>query len=603
MKLFSLTKDARGISAIETIVGVALFVTLGFTIYQTYVKVFKVVELARLRSTMVAVANEEIETVRNLPYASIGEKGGIPNGVLPPSKAEKRGSYVFQIDTTVRNIDDPFDGQVGSTTNNDLSPADSKIVEITVTSTSTGRIENVKLSTRMGPKSLENSSTNGSLFIKVIDASGIPVVGADVHVVNASSSVTIDDVTNVQGMLQIIDAPPGVEAYQVTVTKTGYSTDRTYATGSSTAPSPVVTNPTVLVQQLTQITLTIDRISTLNVYSVQNTCSAVPSIDYSLTGTRMLSTSPVILKYDKNLSTDGAGEQVLNNMEWDTYQLAVNDAGYDLAGTIPLPSLVLSPGSTQNLYLIMKAKNPRAALITVKDSATSLPVADAKVELVDQSTFATTTLYTGRGFLRQTDWSGGSLQATTTSLTKYWSDDGNVDVATTPGDVVLAKVFGDYVSAGVLESSTFDSGSASNFYELTMLPGTQPAEVGLPSVRFQFASGNDPLATSTWSYKGPDGTVATYFTATSTTISSVHNGDRYFRYKAFLNTASTTYSPTLSEVAVTFTSNCVPQGQVYIDGLSLGTYDLYVTKTGYTTATDTVNISSNWQEKQITLYP
>lgn len=600
----TMSRRTRGFGLIETIVGVALFVAIGMTLYQTYASVLGVVQLARVRTAGVAILNEEMEIARNMPYDRIGTQTGIPKGDLLATKTRVVGQYVFRIDTTVRNIDDPFDGQAGSTTYNDLSPADSKLVEISVTCQScVNKIPmSVSATTRIGPKNLESASTNGSLFINVIDANGMPVSGANVRVENASSSILINDTTNNSGVLQIIDAPPGVEAYQITVTKPGYTIARTYATGSSTAPLPVNPNPTVIAQTVTEITLAIDRESTLSVLSVREDCSPVPSIGFSLTGTRLISNAPSsVLKFDQSFTTDTSGRVYIPGLDWDTYTLGVTSGSYDIGGTIPLSPLILAPGAAQNLYLVMRDKEPRALLITVKDSTTGLPVAGATVEL--ERSGATTTRVTGRGFLRQTDWSGGGGQATTTDVTKYWTDDGNIDVAAPAGDLKLLKVLGEYEPYGTLESSTFDTGSAANFYEFLATPISQPPEVGYPGIAFQIATRSNDPATTTWQYLGPDGTAASYYTPTSTTISAVHNGDRYLRYKVFLTTASTSYTPTLSEVAFTFTSSCVPPGQAYFSNLSSGTYRLVVTKPGYQQVAEDIVVGSNWEEHQVILSP
>lgn len=593
-----------GFGLIETILGVALFVVIGVAMYETYASIFNVVQVARARTASVALLNEEMEIVRNLPYERVGTTLGIPKGDLLATKVKLRGAYQYRVDTTVRNIDDPFDGQAGSTTYNDLSPADSKLVEISVTcqNCKSSTPVSVSATTRVGPRNLESASTNGSLFIHVIDANGLPVAEANVRVENSAAGVLINDTTNSQGVLQIIDAPPGVEAYQVTVTKPGYTVARTYGTGSTTAPLPVSPNPTVVIQTVTEITLSIDRESTVNVYSVREDCSAVPNVGFSLTGMRLISVAPSeVKKYDKSFTTDGAGAYVVGGLDWDTYTLGVTSGTKNVGGTIPLSPLVLSPGSTQTLYLVMREKNPNALLVTVKDSATGLPIAGATVEL--EHAGATTTLVTGRGFLRQTDWSGGGAQAILTDATKYWNDDGSVDTLSPVGELKLLQTAGDYAPLGTLESSTFDTGSAANFYEFLSAPASYPAEVGYPGVSFQIATRPNDPATTSWEYLGPDGTSATFYTATSTTISSVHNGDRYLRYRATLTTASTSYTPTLSDVAFTFSSACVPPGQAYFENLANATYNITVTKPGYVTHTGVVNVSSAWSEYVVTLSP
>jgi len=115
------------------------------------------------------------------------------------------------------------------------------------------------------------------------------------------------------------------------------------------------------------------------------------------------------------------------------------------------------------------------------------------------------------------------------------------------------------------------------------------------------ATGN---STSSWTYRGPDGTAGTYYTSTSTDIASIHNGDRYLRYNMLLSTASSTLTPSVSDVQFSFTSSCVPPGQVLFEALGTGTYNLTVSKSGYSTSTDTFTVSAGqWQEKIVTMTP
>lgn len=60
------------------------------------------------------------------------------------------------------------------------------------------------------------------------------------HIENnvATTSIVIDDTTNNDGYVQIIDAPPGINAYEISVSKPGYSSERTYMIGDVANPNP-----------------------------------------------------------------------------------------------------------------------------------------------------------------------------------------------------------------------------------------------------------------------------------------------------------------------------------------------------------------------------
>lgn len=592
-------RRTRGFTLVETVVSVAIFVLIFLAVYSTYAKIFELISLSRVRGIAMAFVNEQIEIVRNLPYASVGTPNGIPRGLIEPVITETRSNIPFQIETVVRNIDDPFDGVIGGNPN-DTSPADYKLVDMTVSCLSCVNDTPFSVVTYVAPKNLEiSSTTNGALFVNVTDGSGQPVSGAFVHIENPSTTppIIIDDISGTNGMLQLVDIPPGVESYRISVTKDGYTEDATIGR-TAVNPNPTKPHATIAAETVTALTMSIDEISAFNFNSLTQSCTPVPNVDFHLVGSKIVGTSPNIQKYDAHLSTDGLGEESLSNMEWDTYTVNVTDATYQLIGTNALSPVVLLPNETKDVDLIVAPKNPRTLMVTVKDGATSLPISGATVSLVGGS--VDETFLTGRGFLKQTDWSGGAGQATTTDFTKYLSSDGNVDITSPAGEVKLRNTLGQYVGSGELVSSAFDTGSISNFHELTWLPLSQPDEVGPGSVRLQFATNDDG---GTWNFTGPDGTAGTYYEVGTSSINALHNDDRFARYKLFFETASTSFTPSISDVSFTFTSACVPPGQVTFEGLPNGTYDISVSKAGYQPYLASTTISQNWQGLEVVLTP
>lgn len=573
---------------VETLVGIAVFVVISSAIYQGYVSLFNFISLNQYKIISLNLLNEQFEIIRNLPYADVGIPGGIPSGKIPHIQNITRSGISFVVTTTIRNVDLPFDGTIGGSPN-DLSPADNKLVEVEVDCPSCISFIPFSLTTTVAPKNLETASTNGALLIKVFDSNGVAVPDANVSIRNysATTTIAIDDVTNSSGILQIVDAPPGSEAYEIIVTKPGYSMDRTYKTGSVGNPNPTKPNATVIIQQLTQISFSIDKLSTITFNSVDSSCSMVPDIDFSLKGAKQIGTN--LYKYSKNLSTNGSGIYSSSTMEWDYYTVTGMDGSYDIVGINPLNPISLNPSTTQSVSLIVASKDPRSLLVTVKDSSTLLPLTGASVELT-RSDYDITKV-TGRGFINQTDWSNNA----------YSYNDGNIEVSDPVGEMSLLKVFGSYNPSGIIESTTIDTGSPSNFYNIDWLPVDQPISTGTSSVKLQFATNSTITASTTWDYKGPDGTSATYYTVPSSPISSIHNGDRYARYKVYLSTSSATNTPIISDVSFTVTTSCTPPGQVAFSDLEDHTYHLTVSKAGYNTFSTDINIDSNWKEQEVIL--
>lgn len=582
----------------ESLVGVAVFMIIAVASYQAFISSIRAVHASRVKITATALANEQFEILRNLPYDKVGVDGGIPDGVVPHTQQLVRDGSTFDVLTTIRNIDDPFDGTIGGSPN-DLSPADFKLAEVEITCGTCRNFAPMTFTTHIAPKNLESTSDNGSLFVQVFDAAGQPVPDADVHIENnqVSPAIVIDDTTNNDGILQVVDTPPGALAYEIEVTKSGYSTDRTYTTDAGN-PNPTKPHATVAAQQLTQISFSIDRTSTLDVASITDTCAAVPSIDFSLAGTKLIGTNPDTKKYSVAHTTGGGGTKSIPNLEWDAYTLSFTDTVYDLAGTIPITALTINPGSTIDTKLVVAPKDPRSVLVTVRDASTQLPLSDASVRF--ESVGYDESLETGRGFLRQTDWSGGGGQDLFTNPSMYFTSDGDVEVSTPQGEVALKDILGNFTPDGTLTSSTFDTGSPSNFHQILWLPQDQPADTGANSVRLQVATNND---NATWAFKGPDGTGGSYYTLADQNIHSSHDDDRYIRYKLYIQTASTTWTPRVSDVFFTFTSSCVPPGQAFFTGLSSGTYDVTVSKTGYQSFSDSLDVSPAWQALDVTLAP
>jgi type II secretory pathway pseudopilin PulG len=371
-----------GLTLVEVLIGTAVFVILAMSVYQAFTTTMNVVRLSRVKITATALANEQIEIIRNLPYSDVGIVNGIPLGKVPATQNLERDGKDFGVRTIIRNIDNPFDGTIGSTTN-DTSPADYKLVEIEITCDTCRNFSPLNITTYVAPKALESASNNGALFIKVFDASGQPIPLANVHIENTQTnpSLDINELTDNNGLLQIVDAPPSAQSYNITVSKEGYSTEQTLPVGAPENPSPIKPYSTVLVQQLTEISFMIDKVSTLDIQSVNHLCEALPQIPFSLQGQKLIGSEPDILKYKKDLETDETGFLNISDLEWDTYTLSFTAEDYELLNITPTTTLDISPDTTQEVKIIAIPKSTKDLLLTVTDSVTSLPIAGANVEL------------------------------------------------------------------------------------------------------------------------------------------------------------------------------------------------------------------------------
>ncbi|MFH0873316.1 MAG: beta-propeller domain-containing protein [Candidatus Komeilibacteria bacterium] len=107
----------------------------------------------------------------------------------------------------------------------------------------------------------------------------------------------------------------------------------------------------------------------------------------------------------------------------------------------------------------------------------------------------------------------------------------------------------DYATSGQLESSTYDSGSDQVLYNWISWSSLTPANT---SIQFQIATSNQ--INGPWSYLGPDGTSATYYTVGAKEfINYAANKDkRYIRYKLYLTSQADLQTPILEEVRLSY---------------------------------------------------
>jgi hypothetical protein len=74
---------------------------------------------------------------------------------------------------------------------------------------------------------------------------------------------------------------------------------------------------------------------------------------------------------------------------------------------------------------------------------------------------------------------------------RFFTEDGNLEYNVQPGIVTLEPVLGVYSSNGYLESSTFDTGAAATFFDISWAPSNQPVSTGADPVKFQIATSNN----------------------------------------------------------------------------------------------------------------
>ncbi|MBU6390119.1 hypothetical protein KGQ31_01065 [Patescibacteria group bacterium] len=590
-----------GFTLIEALVSIAVFVLLTATVAATASAIIRATASIRESTTVAALADRYLEIARNLPYSQVGTVSGNPYGVLPDlpdavSTTTPSGE-IYQIYYAVSYVDDPADGTI--TAGTDSTPNDYKQVKLYVKNTATGQSQDFY--TTIAPKNLEDMASGGALAIKVFDSVGQPVPGATITITDTAIQPALNVVrtSDSSGNWLEVGLPASPQSYHIVVTKNGYSSDQTYPI-SQTNPNPVKPDATVASGQVTAVSFSIDKTSSLTLNTLSQTCGGIPGVGVEVKGTKLIGT-PDVLKFDQTYTSNNIGQIILSPVEWDTYTpLLLSGSGYMIYGSSPIQEVNLLPATAQQFTFVLGPQSANALLVIVKDAASGNAIEGAAVDLQKASPASDTVKITDGSVWSQADWSGGSGQSDWSDPTKYLADSGTISTGGTPSGVRLAGYGnGTFASSGTLTSSSFDTGTASTQYTtLTWQPTSQDPAATL---EFQIATNNDD---ATWNFVGPDGTPNSYFTVPGTTINSAQSDNRYIRYKAYLQTSDPTKTPVLTSVTANYVSGCKTPGQAMFPNLAGGNdYTLSVSMSGYQTATLTPLTVSGYNTLTVSLGP
>lgn len=258
--MFRIRNSIRGVTLIDTLIGVALMVVVFVGIYGVFILSIDVVTNNKSRIGALALANESMEYLRSLPYDSIGTEGGIPSGSISQSEDVSLNNVAYSRRVLVLYLDKAADGLGGLDENSII--ADVKQAKISVSWVNHGQTRTIVLVSEFAPPGIESNIPGGTISVEVVDAASTPLSGASVRIVNSTTNPAIDvtSSSDINGVVTFIGAPAS-SGYQITVSRLGYSTAQTYsATPELTNPSPG--HLTVSEGQTTVTTLAIDVVGT-----------------------------------------------------------------------------------------------------------------------------------------------------------------------------------------------------------------------------------------------------------------------------------------------------------------------------------------------------
>ncbi|MEK7519553.1 MAG: prepilin-type N-terminal cleavage/methylation domain-containing protein [Patescibacteria group bacterium] len=391
--LHSRFKCRKGFSLIEVLVGTFLVLIVFLGIFGAYQLGLQVVGQSKNKVIATYLANAELEKIRNLPYGSVGVQGSFPSGILAPESEITQNNITFK---TKRRVDYVVDSADGLTFPGDECPNDYKKVEIQVSVLGKFAAE-VLMLTDIVPKNLaqECGESGGILSVTVFDALGVMVPLPLIEIKDPNTDTTLKSVSPSGGQHYFALA---ASSYKVVVSKSGYSSERTY--GTNEVVSPLNPHPIVLENQLTEISFSIDRLSSFSVDTVSRVDAKifpVANVTFNLRGEKIIGYnaggSPVY-KYSENHTTNSQGHSNISGLEWDNYKFSiVSPLSLSLVETIPAPQPIsLVPNTSLEVDLFLSPEN--ALLVTVQDSITSAKIFSAAVRLYNLGLGYDVTQYT-----------------------------------------------------------------------------------------------------------------------------------------------------------------------------------------------------------------
>ena len=391
----------KGFTLIESLVSTAIFIMLAAIVYQTTATLIRESGSYRENTTLSGIADQYLEVVRNLPYSKVGTINGNPNGPLPDlanAATTTINNTVYQMYYAVSYVDDPSDGTALAGT--DAAPNDYKQIKFYIKNNTTGVVSSFL--SNVAPKGLESLASGGALSIKVINSLGLAVPFATVTITNTAVNphINVTRITDTNGAWVEVGLPNSSNSYHVVATKAGYSSDQTYPIGGAGGNNPVKPDSTILNGQVTAISFSIDQLSSINLHTVNLTCSSTPETGIGLHGSKLIGTSPNIYKYNNsNLISDSSGNATINSIDPDTYTPSLTTGNPTATGmfygSTPIEPVTLAPNTTQQITLVYGPKTTYSLLVLVKDSVTSAAITTSTVKLTRTGFSVSTTTSSG----------------------------------------------------------------------------------------------------------------------------------------------------------------------------------------------------------------
>ena len=426
---------------VELIVGATVMALITVSILSLLVGSLYSISLGKDRSLGLALANEKLEYLRDLPYDSLATQHGTiyPPGSILDDENVTRNNVKFRVHTVIDFVDDPYDGNAAGTIPGkptDLYPYDYKKAQISIYLVNSNAMV-ATLTTNLGAKAAETASNTGILQISVQDANGHPVANANVQITNAnvSPAVNISTTTDNTGQVEIPKLPPDNGGhYQIIASLGGYSTAQTYADPSG-SQTPVNPNPNVLVQKITNVTLSIDRVASLTAHVVDTSGTPIASQSVTVTGTKKIYTNPDVYAYSAAQTTDASGNFTVSGLTWDSYNVSV-PAGKYIVSVSPIQPVAVNPNTSVPVTIVLTSSSSWPTIGTISPSSDNTGSNPTTITITG-SNFAVGSTVTlamaGQRSLAATSVTRNSSTSLTANFNLTGAATGNWDVVVTSG--------------------------------------------------------------------------------------------------------------------------------------------------------------------------
>jgi competence protein ComGC len=103
-------KNRRAFTILEIVIDTFIITAVFGVLVTSFILVLNVVGAGKARTAATLLANEQMETLRNLPYNDLATQNGtiLPQGDIPDTQTVNRSGLDFTLSTTIITIDDLY---------------------------------------------------------------------------------------------------------------------------------------------------------------------------------------------------------------------------------------------------------------------------------------------------------------------------------------------------------------------------------------------------------------------------------------------------------------------------------------------------------------